>query len=90
MQEHEAWLPGAEGPTPCNAGRLPPEEWERLTGVVVVDRAGWRGGFGDKTWDTPLDRDEFLRRAMASTTQPWPDPLLDERRPVWLRSLPRR
>lgn len=86
VRDHDTWLPGAEGPTPCAAGRLLPAEWERRTGVVVVERTGWQGGFADKTWDTPVSRHEFLRRAMASTTKPWPDPLLDEQRPVWSRT----
>ncbi len=86
LPEHEVWRPGASEPSRCDSGRLPPAEWEQRTGIVISSRTGWSGAYADKTWDTPISRHEFLRRAMASETAPWPNPLLDERRPVWSRA----
>lgn len=43
--------------------KLPPEMWERATGVEVLIRDGWQ----DKEWEAPVTRDEFLNRIGGST-----------------------
>ena len=81
LPEHEVWVAGASDPSICVAGRLDAGQWEQRTGIHVVSRDGWSGAFADVAWETPIERDEFLRRAMVSQTEQWPDPLLDERSP---------
>jgi hypothetical protein len=46
---------------------LPPVEWERITGVLVLDDDGWR--CDAKSWKECLSREEFLNRAANSTTR---------------------
>lgn len=76
---HEAWSGQTNGPVPCDAGRLMPDEWQVRTGIVVRSADGWHGGFNDVPWNARISRDEFIRRALVSQTDPWPSPLLDER-----------
>jgi len=45
----------------------PPEHWERITGVKIIDADGWVGNM--LTWETPITRDDFLMRAASSTAQ---------------------
>lgn len=45
----------------------PPEQWERMLGVEVLDPDGWRGNM--LAWEIPITREDFLRRAAESTTR---------------------
>lgn len=46
-----------------------PKEWQKIIGCTVLDPDGWRswGPYGAKDWNEPIDHDEFVRRAAAST-----------------------
>lgn len=44
-----------------------PEEWEREYDVVVLDADGWRRD--GKPFEEPIDHDEFMSRACASTVR---------------------
>ena len=46
-----------------------PSEWERLTGIRIIGRNGWRHPTF-KDWDEPIDRDEWERRMIVSTCEP--------------------
>ena len=51
--------------------RLPPFEWEKETGVTIMDADGWRFGHGElkaKPYDEPITRKEFDARVVWSTT----------------------
>lgn len=43
----------------------PPEDWQDITGVFIIDRDGWPMG----TWEQPITREEFLTKAAASTAR---------------------
>ena len=45
----------------------PPEHWERLLGIEVMDPDGWRANMLD--WEVPITREDFLNRAASSTTR---------------------
>lgn len=47
-----------------------PDEWCLLYGFRTPQREGWEADGAD--WDTPITRDEFLRRATASSLEPGP------------------
>lgn len=46
-----------------------PAEWSALDGVTVMDPDGWRGSktLPAKSWDEPIDRDEWEQRLSVST-----------------------
>ena len=50
----------------------PSSEWEKETGVVVMDYGGWR----DKSYKEAITKDEFLGRCCDSRCQ-WPREILD-------------
>jgi len=50
----------------------PSSEWERETGVIVMDYGGWR----DKPYEDAITKDEFLGRCCNSRCQ-WPREILD-------------
>jgi hypothetical protein len=56
--------------------RHPPEEWERLTGVHIIDDDGWRGQH-QQDWDEPITKEEFLDRASFSTAE-YPPKFFDQ------------
>ena len=43
-----------------------PEDWERITGITIMDADGWRSP-GDPPYEKPISRDEFMRRMSIST-----------------------
>jgi len=45
----------------------PPEQWERMLGIEVLDPDGWHGNM--LAWETPITREDFLNRAAESTTR---------------------
>ena len=45
--------------------KLPPRDWERITGVEVHDDDGWRNPAQD--YEVPVTREEFLHRCSEST-----------------------
>lgn len=45
----------------------PPEDWQRVTGVRIIDPDGWTTNMLD--WGAPLTRDDFLSRAACSTAE---------------------
>jgi hypothetical protein len=49
-----------------------PEEWqaEDRYDSVIVDSDGWRNPQDPLSWETPLSREEFLRRAQMSSQAP--------------------
>jgi hypothetical protein len=54
-----------------------PAEWQAITGVIVVDPDGWRGSDA-LSWEEPITRADFLRRAGESTVRPAPDQIAVE------------
>jgi hypothetical protein len=46
---------------PCHT----PEEWQKITGIIIYDPDGWRED--NKNWDDPIDQDEWNRRMIIST-----------------------
>lgn len=42
-----------------------PSEWEKQTGITVMDHGGWR----DKSYDDPISKEDFLSRCMSSRCQ---------------------
>ena len=50
----------------------PSSEWEKETGVIVMDYGGWR----DKPYEDVITKDEFLGRCCDSRCQ-WPREILD-------------
>jgi hypothetical protein len=51
------------------APRRRPAEWERLTGIRIMDPDGWRSP-QEKDWSEPIDEDEWKVRMMRSTVIP--------------------
>lgn len=45
----------------------PPVEWEKSTGIKVLDPDGWRED--EKSYADPIDLPEFLRRCGPSTVR---------------------
>jgi hypothetical protein len=58
---------------------LLPENWCLRTGIRVVDPDGWDRKNYLISWQEPITRSEFLKRAGASTCMAWPSPLYDEK-----------
>jgi hypothetical protein len=54
-----------------------PEEWERRTGIEILDPDGWMGE-DPKPWEQPISAAEFDRRAAESTCAHVPAPRQDE------------
>lgn len=59
--------------------KLLPDDWCRLTGIQIMDADGWDRKNYEKSWGTPVTREDFIKRATRSTCHRWPSPLLDER-----------
>jgi len=45
--------------------RRRPDEWEKLTGIKVLDRDGWRDG----SWNKPITEEEWNERQRQSTVR---------------------
>lgn len=48
---------------------LPPEHWERVEGIRVIDPDGWQRDTGDwaSEWARPVTHADFMRRCDEST-----------------------
>jgi len=44
-----------------------PSEWEKIDRIKVMDPDGWDRKDFHNSWNTPIDRDEWLNRAARST-----------------------
>lgn len=55
-----------------------PDEWCELTGIQIMDPDGWDRKNYFVSWNTPITREEFIKKAWMSTCLSWPQPLLDE------------
>lgn len=44
----------------------PPEHWEVVLGIDILDPDGWRDAYSD--WNAEITRADFLDRAARSTT----------------------
>ena len=50
--------------------KLPPEVWEWITGIIVMDDDGWNHGVeAIPNWNTPITKEEFLQKCGVSTCQ---------------------
>ncbi len=49
-----------------NAKKIP-TEWEKITGIRILDPDGWRQD--NKDWWEPIDEEEWEKRMMQSTIQ---------------------
>lgn len=66
----EVWWWGDQNPDTKK-----PAEWEKLTGVIVMDFGGWDRSSAQ--YEIPITRDEFLSRAASSRAE-WPQAILEE------------
>lgn len=54
-----------------------PEIWCLDTGIQILDPDGWDRKDPD-SWYVPITRTDFIKRAMKSTCDRWPEPLFDD------------
>lgn len=73
LQPNLAWDKGQEiireiwGLKKQTTDKRLPSEWERYTGVTVVDPDGWDRSNFDVSWNTPIDYNEWSDRSSKST-----------------------
>lgn len=48
-----------------------PDEWEKETGITIIDPDGWDRRNFEESWGTPITLAEFKERAFRSTIQGW-------------------
>lgn len=61
-----------------NDEKKPADDWCDLLGIEVRDPDGWRED--DTPWNTPITREDFMRRCMKSTVRNLPEGTADEER----------
>lgn len=48
--------------------RRPPEQWEKIMGIQIMDADGWDRTNLAEDWKKPLSQEEFIEKAVRSTT----------------------